>query len=131
MANLSTPAGLLIALVGRARLRRGPGGLILAEGFRGRWLTACAFTVGDVIVIPDRTLEEVQNDVPDVLVHEEQHSWQYTYCGGLFFLPLYLAACGWSLLCAGNPWARNFFEVQAGLRAGGYLHDADDGVGYD
>ena len=32
VVNLSTPLGLLVALAGRARLSRGPDGLLLADG---------------------------------------------------------------------------------------------------
>lgn len=60
-----------------------------------------------------------------LLGHEERHSSQYAYCLGLPFLALYGLAAGWSVLRSGDPASRNFFERQAGLRAGGYI-DTDN-----
>jgi hypothetical protein len=45
---------------------------------------------------------------------------QYAWCLGLPFIPLYLAAAGWSVLRTGNPGTGNIFERRAGLAAGGY-----------
>src|SRR3954447_25776516 len=49
LVNLSTPLGLLVALVGRAEIHRGPRGLFLAEHYRLTFPVAGAFTIGNVI----------------------------------------------------------------------------------
>lgn len=54
-----------------------------------------------------------------MLSHEEEHSWQYAYCLGLPFLPLYAIATGWSWLRTGDRASTNALEVQAGLSSGG------------
>lgn len=117
--NLSTPLGLLIAKLGRARLRRGPRGLIFAEGYRFRFPIAGAFTVGNVVTT-SKTLDALARNTPDVVRHEDAHAWQWFALGPLF-LPAYLLGMGWSLaqtrsIALGNP-----FEQQAGLVSGGYL----------
>lgn len=118
VCNLSTPAGLLIARLGGCRLRLGPRGLILAEGYRLRFPFAYAFTVGNVILIRTRLADCTR----DLLDHEEAHSWQYLGTGPLF-LPLYALATAWSWLRSGDGAAYNFFERQAGLARGGYRTD--------
>ena len=55
-----------------------------------------------------------------MLEHESEHTWQYAYCLGLPFLPLYLLATTWSLLRTRDRASANFFEKQAGLALGGY-----------
>ena len=119
LINLSTPLGLLIAAIGSARRRPGPSGLTLAEGYRVPFPPAGAFTVGNVVISPLRfaTLTARQ---PEVMEHEDVHAWQYFWCGGLPFLPLYLLAAGWSWLRTGDPASRNLFERAAGLARGGY-----------
>ena len=52
--------------------------------------------------------------------HENTHAWQYLWCGGLPFLPLYVVAAGWSWLRTGDPASANPFERNAGLLHGGY-----------
>lgn len=117
--NLSTPLGLLIARAGQARVRRGPRGLVLADGFGPRVLDAAAFTVGDV-VITRRDWTVLSRRRPALLAHEERHAWQWAACGGLPFLPLYLAGTAWSWLRTRDRAARNPFERGAGLADGGY-----------
>ncbi len=119
IANLSTPAGLLVALVGRAEIRRGPRGLFLCEHYRLRFPVAGAFTIGNVITTAS-TWEVMLARFPDLLRHEEGHTWQYLYCVGLPFYPVYGACLVWSVLRTGDRAARNFFERQAGLTLGGY-----------
>ncbi len=117
--NLSTEAGLLVAVIGRADIRRGPRGLFLCEGYRLRFPIASAFTIGNVITT-GRTWTEMTAAHPGLLKHEERHTWQYLYCLGLpFYLP-YSLCMGWSMLRTGDRAARNFFERQAGLATGGY-----------
>lgn len=119
-ANLSTPAGLAIALAGRSRLRRGPRGLILAEDYRPSFPVAGAFTVGDVVIACGRSWDELEQHSPGTLVHEENHTWQWALCLGLPMLPLYLAAMGWSMVRTGDRASANWFEVDADLRLGHY-----------
>lgn len=117
--NLTTPLGLLIALAGRASFRRGPGGLVLCEGYRFAFPVAGAFTIGNVVTTGS-TWEVKLEEYPGLLRHEERHSWQYLYCLGLPFFFAYTACMGWSMLRTGDRAAGNFFETQAGLELGGY-----------
>ena len=118
--NLTTPLGIGVAKLGRARISRGPRGLVLAERYRLGFPIAGAFTVGNVLVTR-HTWEAVLARNPRLFEHEERHTWQYLYCGGLPFLAGYVLSSGWSVLRTGDRAARNFFERQAGLEIGGYL----------
>lgn len=117
--NLSTPMGLLVATVGRAEIRRGPRGLYLGEHYRLKFPVAGAFTIGNVITTAS-TWEELSARHPDLLAHEEGHTWQYLACLGLPFYPLYGVTMAWSMLRTGDRAAANFFERRAGLATGGY-----------
>jgi hypothetical protein len=119
IANLTTLVGLVIALIGRARVRRGPRGLLLAEGYRLPFPVAGAFTVGSVITTPTTFAERLRG-LPHLLDHEERHTWQYLYCLGLPFYIAYVVMMGWSVLRTGDRAARNAFERWAGLADGGY-----------
>jgi hypothetical protein len=119
MVNLTTPIGLLVALVGRARIRRGPRGLFVGEGYRLKFPVASAFTIGSVITTTRTWPEELRRN-PRLFDHEERHTWQYLYCIGLPFYPAYGVCLAWSMLRTGDRAARNFFERQAGLADGGY-----------
>jgi hypothetical protein len=119
VVNLTTLAGLVVALIGRARLRRGPRGLILGEGYRLKFPVAGAFTIGNVITTGS-TWEKKLEELPGLLQHEEGHTWQYLYCIGLLFYLAYGICMAWSVLRTGDRAARNFFERQAGLAIGGY-----------
>ncbi len=115
--NGSTALGLAVAAAGRARICRGPRGLLLATEFALPF-PARAFTLGDVVVTgADLTWLQAR---PRLLRHEERHTWQYVACLGLPMLPLYLLASGWSLLRGGDPGVHNVFERLAGLADGGY-----------
>jgi hypothetical protein len=114
--NLSTPLGLAVARLGRAEVRPGPRGLLLAEGYRLPFPVAGAFTVGDVLVTAGRW----ERHRPGLLEHEERHSWQWFWWGGLPFLPAYGACLVWSVLRTGDRAAANAFERRAGLALGGY-----------
>lgn len=116
--NGSTLVGLGIAALGRARVTRGPRGLLLATGYRIGFPHASAFTVGNVVL--SRHEAAWWADRPRLLVHEERHSWQYVLLLGLPMLPLYGAAAAWSYLRGGDPSTYNVFEVRAGLEDGGY-----------
>ena len=114
--NVSTLAGLLVARALHARLEPGPDGLVLARDARGRFPSADAFTIGNVVVLR-------KADPGDALLrHEGRHASQWACCVVLF-LPLYLLAAGWSQLRTGNHWSRNWFEHRADLVDGGYVVD--------
>ena len=117
--NATTLLGLLLARCAGTVVRPGPGGLLIATGYRWRLPFAQAFTVGNVVLFRAELPEALSNKV--LLGHEERHSSQYAWCLGLPFLPLYLIAAGWSQLRTGNPGSANVFERLAGLEAGGYL----------
>ncbi|MHC6593557.1 hypothetical protein [Arthrobacter sp. C152] len=118
LLNGSTVAGLAVALAARTRISRGPRGLVIAAGYRWPLPFAQAYTLGNVVLCRG-TAEELLSR-PALLGHEEKHCSQYALCLGLPFIPLYLAAAGWSVLRSGNPGTANFFERRAGLAAGGY-----------
>ncbi len=118
LVNGSTVVGLGIARLGRARVTPGPGGLLLAEGYRLPFPIAGAFTVGNVVIIPT-SLAQLQQSSPRVLEHESRHSWQYVWTG-MLFLPLYVVAMAWSMARTGDRAARNIFERWARLADGGY-----------
>lgn len=124
--NLSTPFGLLTAALGRARLSRGPRGLLFAVGYRLPFPVASAFTVGNVIIT--RRPSTNAFDRTPLLRHEERHSWQYLACLGLPLVPLYLLAAGWSLLRCGDYATHNVFERLAGLEDGGYTNPESKGL---
>ena len=128
--NLSTPLGLLVAVAGRARLRRGPEALLVAEDYRLPLPRAGAFTVGNVVVVPQGRLADIERQQPGTLAHEARHSWQYFWCLGLPFLPLYAVASAWSWLRTGDPWSGNLFERDAGLGRGGYVENAATNQGW-
>jgi len=117
VVNLSTPLGLLTALVGRARVSRGPDGLLLAKRFR-LGVPAPAFTLGNVVLI--RIDDEALTGRPGLLRHEARHASQYACCLGPVMLPLYGLAAAWSWLRCRDPSSYNVFEVRAGLADGGY-----------
>lgn len=129
LLNLSSALGLVAARVGRARLRFGPKGLLLAEGYALTFPRAGAFTVGNVVLTSTdfRSLAELQ---PEVMDHENAHAWQYFWCGGLPFLPLYVLAATWSWLRTGDLASANFFERAAGLHRGGYHEAPVTNVGF-
>src|SRR4029453_10598088 len=117
--HLTTPLGLLVARRSRSRISRGPRGLLIAAGYAWKLPHAGAFTVGNVILYRAAHGVAGRKQVP--LAPQEGHTTQYASCLGLPFLVFYGVAAGWSMLRAGNPASRNFFERQAGLAAGGYI----------
>jgi hypothetical protein len=118
LVNLSTPLGLVVAVVGRARTTKGPSGLLIASSYRLRIPPAIAFTVGSVIIT--RLTRDELLARPRLLAHEQRHTWQYVACLGLPLIPLYLIACAWSWLRCRDFARRNPFEQLAGLADGGY-----------
>jgi hypothetical protein len=123
LVNLSTPLGLAMARAGRADVRPGARGLLLAEGYRLPFPVALAFTVGNVLVTSGRW-DDLERTRPGLLAHEEAHTWQWFWCAGLPFLPAYGACLVWSVLRTGDRAAANVFERRAGLRLGGYAEVA-------
>jgi hypothetical protein len=119
IVNLTTLLGLAVAAIGRAEVRRGPRGLFLAQHYRLKFPVAGAFTIGNVITT-GQDWDTVLQAFPELIRHEEGHTWQYLYCLGLPFYPAYGVCMGWSMLRTGDRAARNFFERQAGLATGGY-----------
>lgn len=118
--NLSTPCGLAVAALSGCSVSRGPHGILLAEGYRGRLPRARAFTVGSVVLLRGRVPHDAPAGFGRLLLHEARHTRQYAACLGLPFLPVYLLAAGYSLLRTGDPASRNVFERGAGLADGGY-----------
>jgi hypothetical protein len=120
--NLSTPAGLLLAVLGHAHLRPGPHGTLVAAGYRARFPAprAPAITIGDVILL--RLDDDRLARRPQLLGHEARHSVQWACLIGLAGFPLaYGLATLWSLATVGDTAVGNVFERRAGLAAGGYL----------
>jgi hypothetical protein len=118
--NLSTIVGLAVAKLGRASIKLGPRGLYLGEGYRFKFPIAGAFTIGNVLTT-STTWDKMLGRYPDLIKHEEGHTWQYFYCLGLPYYIPYVIFMGWSVLRTGDRAARNFFERQAGLAMGGYI----------
>jgi hypothetical protein len=116
--NLSTPLGLLVARMGGATLERRGRGTYLASGYRRRFPTAGAFTVGSVIVSRHDT--RWLRERPLLLQHEDRHCTQYAFLLGTPLLPLYLLAVLVSYAVAGDHASYNPFERLAGLSDGGY-----------
>ncbi len=118
LVNGSTLAGVLVALAGRARLGRGPDGLLIAERYRLPVPPAPAFCVGNVLLT--RSDRETFRRSGPLLAHEARHATQFACCGGVVMVPLYLLAAAWSWLLTGDFGSRNVFERRAGLADGGY-----------
>lgn len=116
--NLSTLAGLLVMLIGRAEFSLGPRGLFYATGYKLGFPIAGAFTIGNVLLTKHE--RAYFDNRPDLVKHEERHSWQYFWLIGLPMLPLYGIGACWSYLRTGDPASRNPFERLAGLADGGY-----------
>ena len=125
LVNLSTPLGVVLGIIGRGSWRR-IDGLLVAERVRLPLITASAMTVGSAVLVMNKSVEEAQSRIPTLLEHEDEHAWQYAYCLGLPFLPLYAVATLWSQVRAGDRATRNIFEKQAGLVSGGYLKPTAD-----
>lgn len=125
--NLSTLAGVLVGVVGRARFSRGPRGLFYATGYKLGFPVASAFTLGNLIVSKhDRQYFDAR---PVLVKHEERHSWQYFCLVGLPLLPLYLLAAAWSWLRTGDFASRNLFERLADLKDGDYVERPVQSIG--
>jgi hypothetical protein len=74
LVNLSTAAGALAGVIGRAEFSRGPRGLLYATGYRLGFPIATAFTIGNIVLTKnDRAYLDRR---PTLVKHEERHSWQ-------------------------------------------------------
>ncbi len=118
LLNGSTFFGFVVAAIGRARLSRGPDGLLVAQGYRLPVPPALAFCVGNVILT--RLDGNGLGSGGRLLVHEARHATQYAWCAGLVMLPLYFIAAGVSWALTGDFNSHNMFERLAGLADGGY-----------
>jgi hypothetical protein len=117
--NGTTLVGLGIAVLTGTKLRRAPGGILIAEGYQRKVPPATCFTIGSVIVTR-RTAEWLLDERRSgLLAHESRHAGQYAVFGPLFW-PAYWAFCGYSWAMTGTYGARNVFERHAGLERGGY-----------
>jgi hypothetical protein len=114
LANGSTLAGLGVAALGGARVKRGPERLFVGTGYRLPVPPAPAFCLGNVIITRRDGLS------PELLRHEARHATQYACCGGVLMVPLYLVAAAASWVLTGDTGAKNVFERRAGLADGGY-----------
>jgi len=112
--NGSTLLGIVVAVLGHARLRPAGDGLVAGSGYRLPVPPAPAFCVGNVLITRHSFAGR-----PRLFAHEARHATQYACCG-LAMLPLYgiAAAVSWAL--TGDTGARNVFERRAGLADGGY-----------
>jgi hypothetical protein len=120
--NGTTAAGLLVALAGRARVRRGRHGVLIAEGYRLPIPPASCFTVGSVVLTRRSAAWLLADERAGLFGHEHRHAAQYAVLGPLFW-PAYWLACGYSYATTGSWGVRNLFERHAGLTAGGYPTD--------
>jgi hypothetical protein len=116
--NGTTLVGLLLAVLSRATIRRGPGGVLIAGNCR-RPAMRRTFTVGCVILTrrPPEWLLHPERE--ELLGHEIRHVAQYAGLGPLFW-PAYWLACLYSWLLTRSYGSRNLFERRAGLAAGRY-----------
>src|SRR5580700_2688303 len=90
LVNGSTAAGVLVAVAGRARLRRAGDGLLVGAGYRLPVPVAPAFCLGNVILA--RSDHATLATMPPLVAHEARHATQYACCAGLPMLPLYFLA---------------------------------------
>lgn len=117
-ANLSTPAGLLLAVAGGATVSRAGRGTYLATGFRWRFPVASAFTLGNVIAT--RHDREWCLARPALLRHEDRHCTQYAFCLGPVMVLVYAICAAVSWVLSGDHASYNPFERLANLVDGGY-----------
>jgi hypothetical protein len=120
--NGTTLAGLLIAVAGRSRLRRGRDGILIAEYYRAPIPRQTCFTVGSVVLTRHSAEWLLHDRHAALLAHESRHATQYALLGPLFW-PAYWLACGYSYALTGSYGVRNAFEKHAGLEAGGYRQE--------
>jgi hypothetical protein len=120
--NLSTPAGLLIAVLGRASIRKGDRGTYLATSYRWRFPIGGAFTVGNVIMT--RHDEAWCANRPAMMRHEDRHCTQFAFFLGPAMSVPYVLCAAVSWVLSGSHAAYNPFERMADLVDGGYPQPA-------
>jgi hypothetical protein len=117
--NGTTLVGLGVAALTGTKVRRGPGGILIAEGYRRKVPPATCFTIGSVIITRRSAEWLLHESRAALLAHESRHAGQYAVLGPLFW-PAYWALCGYSWALTGTYGTRNAFERHAGLEHGGY-----------
>lgn len=117
--NGTTLAGLAVAVLSGTKVRRAPGGILIAEGYRHKVPPATCFTVGSVILTRRSAEWLLDERRTALLAHESRHAGQYAVFGPLFW-PAYWACSGYSWTMTGCFGTRNVFERHAGLSDGGY-----------
>jgi hypothetical protein len=125
--NLSTFLGLLISkIIGGTTIQLN-NGIYINYGRKGKYNKAWAITIGDVILAKkDKNCKKCKSGKPHdlsdrILRHELIHSEQFAKFGGLIFLALYIFASIKSFIIYRNHWQGNIYEIQAGLKDGGYI----------
>jgi hypothetical protein len=117
--NGTTGFGLVLAIATGAKIKRGRGGVLIAEGYRRKLPPATCFTVGSVIITRKTADWLLAPEREHLLRHESRHAGQYAVLGPLFW-PAYWLSCGYSYAMTGSYGTRNAFEKHAGLSGGGY-----------
>ena len=117
--NGTTLAGLAVAVLSGTKVRRAPGGILIAEGYRHKVPPATCFTVGSVILTRRSAEWLLDERRAALLAHESRHAGQYAVLGPLFW-PAYWLSCAYSYALTGSYGCRNVFERHAGLHTGGY-----------
>lgn len=125
--NLSTFLGLLISKIIGGTTIQYLNGIYINYGRKGKYLKARAITIGDVILVKQEKgcklceLGKPHDLSNAILRHELKHSEQFAKFGGIIFLALYLLASIKSFIIYRNVWQGNIYEIQAGLKDGGYI----------
>lgn len=101
----ATAMGLLWGAILSGFRLRSEGGVIVARGLP-RWAFGRGGTTIGAVYLTNA------NITPNILEHEAVHRAQWKRYG-LAFIPLYIAA--------GQDGRRNRFEIEAGLKKGGYV----------
>ena len=125
--NLSTFLGLLISKIIGGTTIQLDNKLYMNYGRKGKYSKAEVITIGDVLLVKfdKNCIHCQQKDLyklfPSLLRHELKHSEQFAKFGGIIFLALYLIASIKSFIIYRNVWQGNIYEIQAGLKDGGYI----------
>jgi len=125
--NLSTFLGLLISKIIGGTTIQLDNLIYINYGRKGKYSKAWAITIGDVILAKkDRHCDKCKSGKPHdlsnaILRHELKHSEQFAKFGGVIFLALYSFASIKSFIIYRNHWQGNIYEIQAGLKDGGYI----------
>jgi hypothetical protein len=63
-------------------------------------------------------MEQMLSRNPQLIKHEEAHTWQYLYCLGLYYIP-YVIFTGWSVIRTGDR-AAELLRAPGGTEHGGH-----------